>query len=89
MHAKACGYQVVCLEDIGAIDVWDVEWSPRTLVVVGCERSGVPVDVLREADVCARIPMAGCGHSLNVASAASAVAVELVRRWRTSFFPAS
>ncbi|ALG07926.1 TrmH family RNA methyltransferase [Kibdelosporangium phytohabitans] len=49
----------------------------RTVVVLGHERDGIPVEATSLLDVAVEIPMVGTGMSLNVAVAGSLVAYKL------------
>jgi tRNA (guanosine-2'-O-)-methyltransferase len=51
--------------------------SRRTVMVLGHESSGIPLDALDLLDVAVEIPMVGTGHSLNVAVAGSLVLYKL------------
>ncbi len=48
-----------------------------TVLLLGHERGGLPVEVMALADERVEIPMIGIGHSLNVAVAGSLVAYRL------------
>jgi tRNA G18 (ribose-2'-O)-methylase SpoU len=54
-----------------ALAIDDVAWPARVALVLGAEGPGLSDAWLREADVLARIPMAGAVDSLNVATAAA------------------
>ncbi|WP_433338440.1 TrmH family RNA methyltransferase [Spirillospora sp. CA-294931] len=49
----------------------------RTVMVLGHEQYGIPLDVLDLLDLAVEIPMVGSGHSLNVAVAGSLVLYKL------------
>jgi tRNA G18 (ribose-2'-O)-methylase SpoU len=49
----------------------------RTVVVLGHERDGIPIEATRLLDLAVEIPMVGTGMSLNVAVAGSLVAYKL------------
>lgn len=49
----------------------------RTVVVLGHESDGIPLEATELLDMAVEIPMLGTGHSLNVAVAASLVAYKL------------
>ena len=55
------------------------DYSQRSIVLMGNEQSGLPVDVENECDELVRIPMMGKADSLNLASAASVMIYEV---WR-------
>ena len=49
----------------------------RTVVLLGHETQGLPVEHVEAADLCVEIPMVGAGGSLNVAVAGSLVLYKL------------
>jgi TrmH family RNA methyltransferase len=55
------------------------DYGQRSVVLMGNEQSGLPVDVENECDELVRIPMMGKADSLNLASAASVMIYEV---WR-------
>lgn len=76
---RAAGSQVVAVELAEeSVRLGDLPAARRrTVVVLGHEQTGVPADVLDDADVCVEIPMLGTGASLNVAVAGSLVLYRL------------
>jgi 23S rRNA (guanosine2251-2'-O)-methyltransferase len=78
------GFEIAALETAThAVDLFD--WQPRfpVCLLLGNEVEGLRPEILATADLCVRIPMLGTKHSLNVASAASVVMYELLRKYRT------
>jgi len=66
------GYEIVGLEQAtGSESLFSFAFAPRTVLVVGNERTGLEADVLAKLDRVAEIPMAGMPHSLNAATSAS------------------
>ena len=66
-NLRADGYQIVALETSqSAIDLEDFEWPEKTALLLGNERFGHDVEVLKQADHLVRIPMYGRKNSLNV-----------------------
>jgi tRNA G18 (ribose-2'-O)-methylase SpoU len=65
---KAEGYTVVCLEQThDSVEIQDYKFpNPKTCLVLGNEKSGVPVQYLPLMDVCVEIPQRGVIRSLNV-----------------------
>lgn len=55
------------------------DYGQRSIVLMGNEQSGLPVDVENQCDELVRIPMMGKADSLNLASAASVMIYEV---WR-------
>lgn len=56
------------------------DYGQRSVVLMGNEQSGLPVDVENQCDELVRIPMMGKADSLNLASAASVMIYEI---WRS------
>ncbi len=74
---KADGYRVVALEQTAHSQLLtEYQWEDRSVLVLGSEREGVPVEVLNEVDECVVIPQQGVIRSLNVHVAASVAIFE-------------
>jgi len=75
------GYQIVGLEQTTQSEsLFGFSFVPRTVLVVGNERTGLEEDVLARLDRVAEIPMYGLPHSLNAATSASIAIYEYCRR---------
>jgi len=75
------GFQLVGLEQAtGAERLFSFAFVPRTVIVVGNERSGLEPDSLSRLDRVAEIPMAGLPHSLNAATSAAIAIYEYCRQ---------
>jgi tRNA G18 (ribose-2'-O)-methylase SpoU len=75
------GFQLVGLEQAtGSERLCDFRFVPRTVLVVGNERTGLEADVLSRLDRVAEIPMAGLPHSLNAATSAAIAIYEYCRQ---------
>tara|TARA_Y100000031_G_C8073869_1_gene316420 strand:- start:14 stop:751 length:738 start_codon:yes stop_codon:yes gene_type:complete len=81
--AKAAGFRIVAVEDVGTVEPWDCDLTGNVLCIVGSEREGIPQWILDEADEIVRLPMAGFVPSYNLQVAVSVVAVEALRQRRT------
>jgi len=78
---RAEGYQIVGLEQTTASErLFDFAFVPRTVLVVGNERTGLGTEELALVDRVAEIPMAGMPHSLNAATSAAIAIYEYARR---------
>jgi tRNA G18 (ribose-2'-O)-methylase SpoU len=62
-------------EDSMAIDSYDFDFSSNTILVVGNETSGIPVEILKNSDKI-YIPMPGVGYCLNTSQAANILLYE-------------
>lgn len=73
------GWRIVAVELAeGATSLRRLEPArERTVLLLGHEHHGVPVEAIELADECVEIPMVGVGSSLNVAVAGSLVAYRL------------
>jgi tRNA G18 (ribose-2'-O)-methylase SpoU len=75
------GFQLVGLEQAtGSERLFTFSFMPRTVLVIGNERTGLEPDVLAKLDRVAEIPMAGLPHSLNAATSASIAIYEYCRQ---------
>jgi len=78
---RADGYQIVGLEQTtGSERLFSFQFEPRTVLVVGNERTGLDPDVLARVDRVAEVPMAGLPHSLNAATSAAIAIYEYCRQ---------
>ena len=55
-------------------------FAPRTILIVGNERTGLDDTILERLDRVAEIPMAGVPHSLNAATSTSIAIYEYCRQ---------
>jgi tRNA G18 (ribose-2'-O)-methylase SpoU len=75
------GFQIVGLEQATHSEsLFGFSFVPRTVLVIGNERTGLEDDVLARLDRVAEIPMFGLPHSLNAATSAS-IAIYEYCRW--------
>ncbi|NDC53485.1 MAG: TrmH family RNA methyltransferase [Planctomycetia bacterium] len=76
------GYELVGLEQAtGSEPLFSFAFRPRTVLVVGNERTGLEDDVLARLDRVAEIPLAGLPHSLNAATSAAVAIYEYCRQF--------
>ena len=81
LQLKKSEFWIIGLENsINAKPWYDVEFSGKTVIVVGSEGRGIRHKVLKSCDFIATIPMQGKTNSLNVSAAVSAVAFERIRQ---------
>ena len=78
--AKAAGFLIVALEDIGTSAPWEVDLTGDVIIIVGGERSGISAEVLALADEIVQIPMTGFVPSFNLQAPLSSVAIEAQRQ---------
>lgn len=72
--------QIVGTDEHGDTDLFDVDLTAPTLLLVGNETNGLSATWRESADRMVRIPMAGSASSLNAANAASIVLYEAARQ---------
>ena len=78
---KAEGYQLVGLEQTTNSErLFSFAFAPRTVLVIGNERTGLEPDELARLDRVAEIPMAGMPHSLNAATSTAIAVYEYCRQ---------
>ncbi|MGB6044584.1 MAG: TrmH family RNA methyltransferase [Pirellulales bacterium] len=76
------GYRLVGLEQTtGSIDLYEFEYSIRTVLIVGNERNGLGDDVLEIVDDIVEIPVYGLPFSHNVATATAIAMYEYCRQY--------
>lgn len=80
--AKQCGMQVAAATEKGATDYLEVDFRKPTLLVMGAEETGISPEVLKMADVRAKLPILGQVQSLNVSVAAAVFMYEALRQRR-------
>ena len=76
----AVGGRRIGLVTRGGTPLADLELVGPVTFVLGAEREGLPLEVLRRCDDTATIPHAGGAESLNVAMAGTVALYELARR---------
>lgn len=80
--AKAAGYRIVAVEDVGDHDLPDVDLTGDVMLVVGAEAEGVSATALEAADAVVRLPMQGFVPSYNLQVAVACACVEAARQRR-------
>ena len=62
------GYEIVGLEQTARSEMLTLAspFRARTVILLGKEKEGIPVNLLREVDRCVEIPQLGVVRSLNV-----------------------
>jgi 23S rRNA (guanosine2251-2'-O)-methyltransferase len=79
-YLQESGLQVVVCTEKTQDPVFKVDFTPPTAIIMGSEEDGVSQDLIKKAEILARIPMAGQIASLNVSVAAGIVIYEAVRQ---------
>ena len=79
---KGEGYRLVGLEQTtNSVSMHSYEFSRRTAIVVGNERTGLTPDILESLDDVVEIPVYGLPHSFNAATATSIALYEYCRQY--------
>ncbi len=76
------GFRVLAATPHAAIAYDCIDMTGKTALLLGSEQYGLSDFWLQHVHQCARIPMAGCADSLNVAAAAAILLFEAVRQRR-------
>lgn len=77
---KDDGYWIYGIDERGETPYHQIEWNPRSAIVLGAEGRGLHRLVRERCDVLAGIPMAGAIASLNVSVAAGIVLFDWRRK---------
>lgn len=78
------GFRIVGADSNGAKELWDADFTPPTVIVLGSEGKGIRKTVGKNCDVIVRIPMQGPVSSLNVSVASGVLLYELLRQRRSN-----
>ncbi|MEQ1540517.1 MAG: tRNA (cytidine(34)-2'-O)-methyltransferase [Sphingorhabdus sp.] len=78
--AKANQRRIVLMTTKGSSSLFNVEFQPDDIILMGSESSGVPDDLHAAADLRIRIPMLPPFRSLNVSVAAGIALAEALRQ---------
>jgi TrmH family RNA methyltransferase len=79
-RARGCPIMIAGTDEHGDRDVFDVDFTQPTLLLVGNEGAGLSDGWQELCDVTVSIPMTGAASSLNAATAATAVLYEIARQ---------
>jgi tRNA G18 (ribose-2'-O)-methylase SpoU len=81
-NARSDGYRLVGLEQTtNSTSMHSYNFSRRTVLVVGNERTGLTPEILELLDDVVEIPVYGLPHSFNAATAASMALYEYCRQY--------
>ncbi len=82
---RAAGMQIVAtaLTD-DSVDLYDVDFTRPTAVVMGNEHRGLTAGAIAGADLTVRIPMSGMVESLNISVATAVILFEAFRQRRAA-----
>lgn len=77
---KLKGFQIITTDLKATQSIYDINYTNKTIVVIGNESNGVSQEILQTADKKVIIPMLGKTESLNASIAASIMIYEYVRQ---------
>jgi 23S rRNA (guanosine2251-2'-O)-methyltransferase len=80
IYLQQSGLQVVACTEKAEKNIYQADYTSPTAIIMGSEEDGISDELIRKADVLAKIPMTGNIASLNVSVAAGAVVFEAVRQ---------
>lgn len=78
--ARQCGFQIVAATEKGADSYLAVDYRKPTLLIMGAEDTGISPELLKLADLRAKLPILGQVQSLNVSVAAAIFMYEALRQ---------
>ena len=79
-YLQESGVQIVACTEKAGQSLSEVDFSTPTAILMGSEEDGIAPELLRRADVVAKIPMSGKVGSLNVSVATAMVIYEATRQ---------
>ena len=79
-RARGCPIMMAGTDERGDRDVFDVDFTQPTVLLVGNEAAGLSSGWQELCDLMVRIPMTGSASSLNAAAAATVVLYEIARQ---------
>ncbi len=74
------GIRVVACSEKTRKELYEIDMTLPTCIILGSEESGISADALRKSDEIVRIPMRGKTSSLNVSVASGIILYEIVRQ---------
>jgi TrmH family RNA methyltransferase len=77
---KQTGFQIAATVLTGEMTPFDIDLRKPTVVILGQEGAGLPLDIMTDIDLHVRIPMAKTIDSLNVATSAAVILYEAMRQ---------
>jgi 23S rRNA (guanosine2251-2'-O)-methyltransferase len=74
------GIRVVACSEKTSKELYEIDLTMPTCIILGSEESGISAEALRKADEIVRIPMRGKTSSLNVSVASGIILYEILRQ---------
>ncbi|WP_448529008.1 23S rRNA (guanosine(2251)-2'-O)-methyltransferase RlmB [Raineya sp.] len=79
-YLQEAGLQVVACTEKATENIYEVDFSIPTALVMGAEDTGIATAILKQCEKLAKIPMQGKVDSLNVSVSAGIVLYEVIRQ---------
>ena len=79
-YLQQSGFRIVACTEKSSVPLYEVNLRGQVGIVMGSEEDGVSSDILKMADIKARIPMKGQIASLNVGVATGMILYERLRQ---------
>lgn len=79
-YAQQSEFRIVACTEKTSVPLHEANLRGNVVIVMGSEEDGISSDLMKMADVCARIPMKGAISSLNVGVATGMVLYERMRQ---------
>ena len=86
LSLKEKGYNVITTSLKTNKYIYDIDFSKKTVIVIGNESNGVSKEIFDISDEMVKIPMLGKTESLNASVAAGVIIYECVRQKRDNLF---
>lgn len=83
-YLRDSGLQVVACTEKGEDNLYDVDFTVPTVIIMGSEEDGISEQLLKLSDHKVRIPLLGQVESLNVSAATAVIMYEAVRQRKTT-----
>lgn len=77
---KDSGLQIIACSEKGEKNIYEVDFTVPTAIIMGSEDDGISMDMMKKADLITQIPMSGKINSLNVSVATGIILFEAVRQ---------
>jgi 23S rRNA (guanosine2251-2'-O)-methyltransferase len=77
---KECGIQLITCTEKTQNNIYDLDYTPPTAIIIGSEEDGISPEFLKMSDAKAKIPMYGKIASLNVSVATGIILYEAIKQ---------
>ena len=77
---KESGLKIISCTEKSDEDIYSIDFNSPVCIILGSEKNGISLNLIKISDVKAKIPMKGKIESLNVSSSSSIILYELIRQ---------